>query len=72
MPARWKMWFNLHLHAVIIELAMRREEINTLSVRNTLDTQYPAEKEKVDKIRASVLGDLLNEMLEELQEALVA
>lgn len=65
MPDRWRTWLNVHLHAVIGELAMRHEEIDTLSTLRFLDEKVPAKKEMVDGIRASILGDLLDEMLED-------
>lgn len=65
MPDRWRVWLNVHLHAVIGELAMRHEEIDTLSSLRILDEQVPAEKEIVERIRASILGNILDEMLED-------
>jgi hypothetical protein len=65
MPDRWRTWLNVHVNAVISELAMRHEELDTLSTLRTLDEQFPANQAVVDRIRASVLGDILDEMLED-------
>lgn len=65
MPKRWQTWLSLYLHAVIGEMAMRHEEIDTVSTLQSLDKQLPANREIVNKIRVSILGNLLDEMLED-------
>jgi hypothetical protein len=65
MPDRWRTWLNLHLHAVIAELAMRKEGLDTISTLRILDERTPANKEIVNTIRSSILGNLLDEMLED-------
>ena len=65
IPDRWQTWLNVHVNAVISELAMRHEELDTNSTLRLLDEQFPAQKETVDHIRASVLGGILDEMLED-------
>ncbi|MEX1212374.1 MAG: DUF4236 domain-containing protein [Balneolaceae bacterium] len=65
LPERWKEWFSLHLHAVIGELAMSREEIDTLTTLQVLEEKVPVDKETTGRIRTSILAGILNEMLED-------
>lgn len=64
-PDRWREWLALHLHAVIGELAMREERIDTLPTLRALDNQVPIDRTQVDRIRVSILGAILDEMLED-------
>jgi hypothetical protein len=64
-PDRWRIWFAQHLHALIGELAMRHDEIDTLSTLRILDDEVPADKKVVERIRVSIFGNLLDEMLED-------
>jgi len=65
LPDRWKEWLSLHLHAVIGELAMSREEIDTLTTLRALDEKVPADKQTTDRLRTSILDRILDEMLED-------
>lgn len=65
MPDRWKQWYHFHLHAIIGELAMRQEEIDTQSTHQALDKFAPLNKETKYEIRASVLSEIIDEMLED-------
>lgn len=65
MPKRWQAWLFAHLHAVIAELAMRHEEMDTLPTLRMLDQKLPFNREFIEQTRASLLGTLLDEMLED-------
>lgn len=65
LPEKWKENISLHLHAVIGEMAMRSENIDTKKVLRQLDKYCPADKQKVNKIRASILGNILEKMLKD-------
>lgn len=65
LPERWKKWLNLHLHAVIGELAMRHEEIDTVKTLKALDEKVKADTDVTHNVRASILGNILDEMLED-------
>ncbi len=65
LPGRWRERFSLHLHAAASELAMRDEEIDTLSVLQHMDDRVPADTDKTHRFRAKVFGEILDEMLED-------
>ena len=65
IPERWREWLTLHMHAVVGEMAMRREEIDTVETLRVLDEQQPAERKTVQKLRAALVGQILEEMLED-------
>lgn len=65
MPDRWKQWYHFQLHAIIGELAMRQEEIDTQATHQALDEFVSLNKETINEIRASVLSDIIDEMLED-------
>lgn len=65
LPSNWENWLSLHAHAIISEMAIRNEDIDTLSTLSALDSQFPLDVELVLEIRASVVGNLLDEMLED-------
>ncbi len=62
---RWIEWYVRHLHAVVAEMAMRREEVDTLETLRRLDENVPAGREWVCELRALLLGRIIEEMLED-------
>ncbi len=64
-PETWRSQVALQLHAVIGEMAMRSETIDTRAVLQQLDESCPADKSKISKIRANILRDVLDKMLED-------
>ena len=64
-PESWKHKLCLHLHAVIGEMAIRSENIDTKQVLKELDECCPADKKEVNKIRADILSTVLDKMLED-------
>ena len=65
LPNRWRIWLNSHLHLIIGELAIRHEELDTLSTFQILDEEVPLDIEIAEIYRASILGNLIDEMLED-------
>ena len=64
-PKQWKKRLSLHLQAIIGEMAMRNEEIDTVSTLKQLDEKCDAEPDQVNQIRASIFSSVLDEMLED-------
>lgn len=64
-PDRWKAWLNTHLHAVIGELALKTSEIESLNTLRKLDRDIPLDKVMKDQIRASILSEIIDELLED-------
>jgi transcriptional regulator CtsR len=65
MPNRWKMYYHFQLHAIVGEMAMRQEHIHTQSTLQALDEFVPLKNEVAGEIRASILSDIIDEMLED-------
>lgn len=65
LPQQWQKWINLHLHAVIGELAMRHDEIDTRKTIQELDDYVIVEKDIKHEIRASILGNIVDEVVED-------
>jgi len=65
LPENWRKRIGLHLHAVIGELAIKDEKIDTASTLRRLDDWFPTESDKVNKIRASIFSTVLDELLED-------
>ncbi|TVQ66827.1 MAG: DUF4236 domain-containing protein [Balneolaceae bacterium] len=63
IPERWNLWLRFHLHAVIGEMAIREETIDTQSILHSLETDYPIPGNSLASIRVSILNAILEEML---------
>ena len=65
LPGRWKKWLGWQLHALIGEMAIRRETIDTGATLHDLDEKVPVNSGGFSRLRAAILDELLDEMLED-------
>lgn len=65
LPESWNRWLGIHLHAIITEMAIADEAIDTASTIRSLDEHFSIHKETAEKIRVTILGKLLDDMLDD-------
>ncbi len=65
VPGKWMKYLNARIHAIIGEMAIRDEEIDTAQTFHTLDKYVPVEPNLKNQLRTEMFGNLIDEMLED-------